>query len=83
MSAGERLMAEMRAWTDAGGDPSPNKSDAKSSGYRLGRQLGRARSGEIVLTEAQWTELEALGTRREVNEFSAGERLMAEMRAWT
>ena len=67
LSAGERLMVEMRAWTDAGGDPSPLKSDATSLGYRLGRQLGRARSGEIVLTEAQWDELEALGTRREVN----------------
>ena len=51
-------------------------------GYRLGRQLGRARRGEIALTETQWTELEGLGTRRNVNDLSAGDRLMAEMRAW-
>ena len=62
--------------------PAQTRATRTSSGYRLGRQLGRARSGEIVLTEAQWTELEALGTRRNVNDLSAGDRLMAEMRAW-
>ena len=83
LTPGERLMVEMRAWVEAGGDPNPTGRVRTSEGYGLSKQLGRACRGELQLTDTQWAELETLGTRREMNVLSAGERLMVEMRAWT
>ena len=54
-------MVEMRAWTEPGGDPSPLRATRHRWAIAsVGNSAGRG-CGEIVLTEAQWTQLEALG----------------------
>jgi superfamily II DNA or RNA helicase len=76
---GDRLVDELTAWIAVGGNPNPPAAARTSAGYTLGTQLANCRSGRIALAEAQWEELEALGTCRHV---AGPGRFMYEMERW-
>ena len=74
---GRRFLNEMMAHLDAGGDPNPGKSFKTADGYALGKMLGKYRIGEMVLTEDEWSQLEARGVLRKLDKA----RFISEMRA--
>ena len=62
MTPGERLMVEMRAWVEAGGDRTRRDGCGPPKGTDSASSSAGRRRGELQLTDTQWAELETLGT---------------------